>query len=216
MRPEQGGEMPSGKQNCENLKMALKGAELDANHIQKNLELLNQEITRVGGDIARLGISVEDLTYIDQKLTSKAQLFGNEFPAQQAEQLHSLIEQAEAREVEKPVKMAETALSGGELSPEQTVKSEVAKINSAIDAFNHWLQIFSGDLNSGGPIWQQVDRGLNRNLEELNRLRSSELIAKGKIPEATEDLLFATVDRVRQLKSRHDRLQQPPTYAQAA
>ncbi|MBI5221287.1 MAG: hypothetical protein HY979_00580 [Candidatus Magasanikbacteria bacterium] len=209
-------EMPSGRENCENLKMALKGTELDANHIKINLDLLNQEITKVGGDIARLGISVEDLTYIDQKLTSKAQLFGTEFPAQQAEQLHSLIEQAEAKENEKPVKEAETALSGGEYSPEVTLQGEISKINSAVAYFNHWLTIYSGNLNTGGSTWVHVDKELTHQLNNLNKLKGSELIAKGKIPEKTEDALLNTLDDVRKMKIRHHRLQQPPNYAQAA
>lgn len=127
------------------------------------------------------------------------------------------IQEAEKNATEKQPAEPEQALSGGELSPELSIKGEIAKIDSAVKEFEHWLEIFNGDLNSGGSTWNQIDRGLTRHLGQLNKLRASDLIAKGKIPEATEDRLIETVGRVRQLKTRHDRLQQPPTgYAQAA
>lgn len=205
-------EMPSGKKNCENLKLALKGDQMDASHIKKNLDLLNQEITKVGGDIARLGISLDDLKYIDKKLTAKAPIFGAEFPVQEAVALKEILEQAESRTEEQSQDNPEIALSGGETSPEYTLQNEITKINSAVDELNHWLEIFSGDLNSGGSTWSQVDRGLARHLKQLNDLKGSELVAKGKIPEKVEDKLIEALGRVRQLKIRHDRLQQPPTF----
>ncbi|MCX6779829.1 MAG: hypothetical protein NT034_01460 [Candidatus Magasanikbacteria bacterium] len=206
---------PNAQENVENLKMALKGEEMDAGHIKVNLDLLNQEIANVGGDITRLGLKLDDLKYLDQKLTSKAGNFGVEFPVQQVESLQSIIEQAESQETQKPQE-AEDTLSGGELSPELNLKSEIAKIDDTVQSFEHWLEIFNGMLNNGGSVWQQVDRGLTRNLEQLNKLKGSELVAKGKIPEKTEDKLIEALNRVRQLKNRHDRLQQPPAYSQAA
>lgn len=126
------------------------------------------------------------------------------------------IQNAEKDTAEKPPAESEQSLSGGELSPELNIRGEIAKIDSAVQEFKHWLEIFNGDLNSGGSTWDQIDRGLTHHLNQLNKLRSSELIAKGKIPEKTEDSLFATVDNVRRLKQRHDRLQPPTQYAQAA
>lgn len=127
------------------------------------------------------------------------------------------IQEAEKNISEKQPTKSEQVLSGGELSPELSIKGEIAKIDSAVKEFEHWLEIFNGDLNSGGSTWDQIDRGLTRHLAQLNKLRTSDLIAKGKIPEATEDRLIEAVGRVRQLKTRHDRLQQPPTgFAQAA
>lgn len=212
MKPDHGQEVPSGRENCENLKLALKGDQMDASHIKINLDLLNKEITKVGGDIARLGISLADLKYIDQKLTAKAPIFGAEFPVQEAVALKEILEQAESRTEKQPQDNPETALSGGELSPELTLRGEIVKINSAVEELDHWLEIFSGDLNSGGSTWSQVDRGLTRHLNQLNNLKGSELMAKGKIPEKDEDRLIEALGRVRQLKTRHDRLQQPPTY----
>ncbi len=108
MNPDKRGEMPSGKQNCENLKLALKGEEMDSdhiNHIKVNLDLLNKEITRVKGDIAKLGISLDDLKYIDRKLTTKATNLGADFPAEQVGAFQEILKQAE--QAPAPEKLAE-------------------------------------------------------------------------------------------------------------
>lgn len=201
-------EAPSARENCENLKMALKGDKMDATHIKINLDLLNQEIARVGGDFSRLGVSLDDLKYIEQKLITKTAYFGAEFSVPQVEKLQGLIKEAETAHEQEP--NTDDSLSGGEKSPELSIQTETAKINDAIKEFGHWLEIFSGDLHTGGSIWQQVHRGLSRHLEQLNKLKNSELVAAGKISEATEDRLIEALGRVRDLKRRHDRLEQPP------
>jgi len=206
---------PNALQTVENLKSALKGEEMDAAHIQTNLELLLQESNRVGGDIARLGVSVQDLQYIDSKLTTKASNFGTEFPAELAQSLHELLEKS--TETEQTHTEEPSGEIVGHISPELKSQSEQSKIESTVAAFYQWKEIFTdADLSSTGAIWSKIDHGLSRHLDELKGLKGLEAITKGQLPDDVEDHFLDTLRYAQELKTWHDQLQSPTQYRQAA
>ncbi len=198
--------MPNGQASVENIKFALVDEKIDTNFVKVNLDSLNDEITRVGGDISRLGIKLDDLKHIHQKLDGKRGKFGDKFPVAQIEALTQIIEQAEASKAEKEAQN-DNVETGSEFSPETVAKSDRSKIDSTIDAYITWRNLYTdSDLLSTGPLGVSINRQITDHLNKLKGLKGLEIVQKAKLPNDSEDQMIATIDNAQQLKNWHDKI----------
>jgi len=197
-------QMPNGQESVENIKFGLLEDNIDANFIKSNLDALNNEITKVNGDLSRLGIKLDDLKHIHQKMDGKRAKFGADFPISQMETLGKTIEQTEAIQSEKE---ASNSNSETGFSPEVVAQSDRSKISSTVDAYGAWRKFYTdSDLSDRGPKWKKINQQITDHLTKLKELKGLEIIQKGKLPENEEDHLIATIDNAQQLKNWHDSL----------
>lgn len=207
-------QMPNGQESVENIKFGLLEDKVDSNFIKANLDSLNSEITRVNGDLARLGIKLDDLKHIYQKLDGKRAKFGSDFPTTQIEALTKIIEQNESVRTEQE---SQNNNSEAVYTPETIKLNEQATIRSTMDAYSTWRRIIPDDLLSNtGNKWNDMNRQITDHLNKLKALKGLEIVQKGKMPEKDEDELIAVIDNAQQLKNWHDKLGSQTQYRKAA
>ncbi len=207
-------QMPNGQESVENIKFGLLEDKVDANFIKNNLESLNNEIANVNGDLSRLGIKLDDLKHIYQKLDGKRDKFGEDFPVSQVEALTKTIEQVETVKSEQE---AQNTDSDVVYTPETIKLNEQATIRSTIDAYSAWRRIIPDVLLSNtGNKWNDINRQITDHLNKLKALKGLEVVQKGKMAEKDEDEMIAVIDNAQQLKNWHDKLGAQPQYQKAA
>lgn len=182
--------MPNAQEGVANIQFALKNEKIDPNFVRVNLDSLTNEINRVNGDLSRLGIKLDDLKHINQKLTGKADRFGADFPVQQAEALTKIIDQAESRAEQKPDTEPAIQTEG----EPRTLISERSKIlnlidsagasantaddlnniSKAIDAFDDEFVVTtkqgSAERTAATAAYNLMDQRLRDRTKELNRI----------------------------------------------
>ncbi|GEM_PF-4670937 len=121
---------PNAQQNLENIKFGLREASFDANFVKSNLDALNNEINSVGGDISRLGIKLDDLNHIHQKIDGKRLQLGKDFPVVQMEALAEKIKSVETAKTTIPEEQGNN-LEAPKTPQENAKDAIIILINSA-------------------------------------------------------------------------------------
>ncbi len=200
------GNVPVSAKSIENIKFGLMDSKIDAIHLANNLDNLITDIESVSGNVAQLGITVDQLKHVYGKIVGRKGVLREEFPAAQMDTLGRIIEQAEAINAEKESESTGTETESA-YSPETVAKSDQSKIDSAVDAYVAWRKFYTdSDLMNTGKIGISINKQITEHLNTLKALKGLESVQKGTLPDAAEDQMIATIDNAQQLKKWHDNI----------